>query len=362
VTRAVELHDVLVAAIALASGLLLAAVLRAVTGWVGRHADRTRNDTDDVLVRGLRTLLPWLAVVAGVWFAVASLPLGRGVDAVVNRGLIAALVLIATITGAQVLADLVRALSLVRSGVAGSATIFVNIVRISVLAIGVLVLLQTVGVSVAPLLTAMGVGGLAVALALQDTLANLFAGVQILASKKVQPGDYIELSSGEQGYVIDINWRNTSIRQLPDNLVIVPNSQLAGSILTNYHQPAKPMSVLIQVGVAYDSDLALVERVTSEVGKEIMTEVDGGVPEHDPFIRFHTFGESSIDFSVILRAREFTNQYLVKHEFIKRLHARYQQEGIEIPFPIRTVLTPTAPSPTLPAAPATPAPPVPPNG
>ena len=119
---------------------------------------------------------------------------------------------------------LVQTLAQSRSGVAGSATIFVNITRIVVLAMGFLVVLQTLGISIAPLLTALGVGGLAVALALQDTLANLFAGVHILASKTVQPGDYIRLSSGEEGYVVDINWRNTVVRQLSNNLVIIPNA------------------------------------------------------------------------------------------------------------------------------------------
>ena len=68
-----------------------------------------------------------------------------------------------------------------------------------------------------------------------------------------------------------------------------------------------------------------------------MQEVTGAVPEFEPFIRYHTFGDSSINFTVILRAREFVDQYLVKHEFIKRLHARFDQEGIVIPFPIRTI-------------------------
>lgn len=180
-------------------------------------------------------------------------------------------------------------------------------------------------------------GGLAVALALQDTLANLFAGIHILASRKVQPGDFIRLDSGEEGYVVDINWRNTTIRQLPNNMVMVPNARLAGAILVNYHRPVEEMSVLVQVGVAYDSDLEQVERVTIDVARDVLREVEGGVPGFDPFIRFHTFGDFSVDFTVILRAREFTDQYLITHEFVKRLHRRYRAEEIEIPFPIRTV-------------------------
>jgi small-conductance mechanosensitive channel len=334
------LDDLIIATGILIAGSIVALGVRAVLVWLSHRAERTGNTADDIMLAGLRILLPWAALAGAVWASLAVLPLRASVDTQVGRFLVAGLVLVATLAAARVLTQLIRKIVLARSGVAGSASIFVNIVRGAVIAIGILILLQTLGVSIAPLLTALGVGGLAVALALQDTLANLFAGISILASKKVQPGDFIELSSGEQGYVEDINWRNTSIRQLPNNLVLIPNAELAGSIVTNYHQPSEPMSVLVDVGVGYGSDLDHVERVTCEVGKEVMADVEGGVPEHDPFIRYHTFGDSSINFSVILRAQEFTNQYLIKHEFIKRLHRHYDREGIEIPFPIRTVIMP----------------------
>ncbi len=150
------------------------------------------------------------------------------------------------------------------------------------LAIGFLVVLQTLGVSIAPLLTALGVGGLAVALALQDTLANLFAGVHILASKTVQPGDYIRLSSGEEGYVVDINWRQTTVRQLSNNLVVIPNGQLAKTNMTNYTRPEQQLTILVQVGVSYDSDLDQVERVTTEVIAETMRDVAGASRSTSP--------------------------------------------------------------------------------
>jgi small-conductance mechanosensitive channel len=339
-TRDLTLNDLLIAGGFLAGGVLMALLLRVFLAWMSRHTGRTRSDADDVILSGLQVLLPWVAVDAGAWMSAAVLPLNGSVDSQLNKVFGAVLVLAVTLAAARVLGESVRAIALTRSGVAGSSTIFVNIVRTAVLVIGFLVLLQSLGVSVAPLLTALGVGGLAVALALQDTLANLFAGVQILATKKVQPGDFVQLASGQEGYVVDINWRNTMIRQLPDNVVIVPNAELANSIVTNYYQPSQPMSVLVDVGVSYGSDLCHVEQVTCEVGKEVMAEVQGGVAEHEPFIRYHTFGDSSINFSVILRAHEFTDQYLIKHEFIKRLHHRYGQEGIEIPFPMRTIVMP----------------------
>ncbi|MFF4836258.1 mechanosensitive ion channel family protein [Streptomyces sp. NPDC001315] len=335
--RAVTLDDLILAGIALAAGLLVAFLSRTLLRWLAKHAKRTRWSGDDVVVDALRTVVPWAAIAGGAATAGAVLPLTRSVQRHVNQSLTVLLIFVVTLSAARVIAGLVQTVTQSRSGVAGSATIFVNITRVLVLAIGFLVVLQTLGISIAPLLTALGVGGLAVALALQDTLANLFAGIHILASKTVQPGDYIRLSSGEEGYVVDINWRQTTVRQLSNNLVVIPNGQLAKTNMTNYTRPEQQLTVLVQVGVAYDSDLEHVERVTTEVVAEVMTGITGALPDHEPAVRFHTFGDSRIGFTVILGVGEFSDQYRIKHEFIKRLHQRYRQEGIRIPAPTRTV-------------------------
>ncbi|MFI7498592.1 mechanosensitive ion channel family protein [Streptomyces sp. NPDC049687] len=335
--RALALDDYVLAGIALATGFLVAFLSRTLLLWLAKHAKRTRWSGDDVIVDALRTVVPWLAIAGGAAAAAAVLPLTRPVQHTVNQCLTVLLIFVVTLSAARVIAGLVQALTQSRSGVAGSATIFVNITRVLVLAIGFLVVLQTLGISIAPMLTALGVGGLAVALALQDTLANLFAGIHILASKTVQPGDYIKLSSGEEGYVEDINWRQTTVRALSNNLIVIPNGQLAKANMTNFMRPEQQLTILVQVGVAYDSDLEHVERVTMDVVAEVMTGITGAVPDHEPAVRFHTFGDSRIGFTVILGVGEFSDQYRIKHEFIKRLHKRYRDEGIRIPAPARNV-------------------------
>jgi small-conductance mechanosensitive channel len=337
VNRTPTLDDLVLAGIALAAGLVLAFLSRTVLRWLAKHAKRTRWSGDDVIVDALRSVVPWAAIASGIAVGAAVLPLTRTVQHHVNQSLQVWLIFVVTLSAARVIAGLVQSVTQSRSGVAGSATIFVNITRVLVLAIGFLVVLQTLGISIAPLLTALGVGGLAVALALQDTLANLFAGIHILASKTVQPGDYIRLSSGEEGYVVDINWRQTTVRQLSNNLVVIPNGELAKSNMTNFTRPEQELTVLVQAGVSYDSDLEHVERVTAEVVNEVMTEITGAVPEHEAAIRFHTFGDSRIGFTIILGVGEFSDQFRIKHEFIKRLHRRYREEGIRIPAPTRTV-------------------------
>jgi small-conductance mechanosensitive channel len=323
---------VLIVAIA-ASAVILVLLAR----WLETRLPKTWSEPGAAVLQAVRGPLVVLLALAGV----AVAPQLLDVDAQLTGSIQQAVVALAIVAVAWFAAALARRLAMIvlaRSAALPNATLFGNLAWGTAIVLGALIAMGTLGLSITPLLTALGVGGLAVALALQPTLTNLFAGVQVLASGQVRPGDYIRLSTGEEGYVTDVTWRLTSIRALSNNLIIVPNAQLASAVLTNYHLPENEMSVLVQVGVAYDSDLASVERVTLEVAREVMKHVEGGVPTFEPLVRYHTFGDSSIDFTVVLRAREYVDQYLIKHEFIKRLQVRYRDEGIVIPFPIRTVV------------------------
>ena len=223
-------------------------------------------------------------------------------------------------------------------------TLLNTILNVVIYAMGVLVVLQYYGLSIAPILTAMGVGGMAVALALQETLANIFSGLHLILSKQLRLDDYIKLSTGEEGRVTDITWRFTTIVPAGGgNMIVIPNQKIASSNITNYSMPRKDIVISIPVGVAYDSDLDKVERVTLDVAKEVMAQIDKDV-KMEPAVRFHTFGESSIDFNVVLHSSYFEHQFLLKHEFIKALTRRYREEGIEIPYPTRTVLQPEEPA------------------
>lgn len=211
------------------------------------------------------------------------------------------------------------------------------VTKIGFTVVGGMLILDNLGVSLTPLLTTLGIGSLAVAIALQDTLGNVFAGVHIKADRPIEVGHFIRLESGEEGTVERIGWRSTRVRMLPNKTAVVPNSKLVQSTIINYDLPDSELAVLVPVGVHYDSDLKKVEQVTCKVAKEVMQTVPGGMPNFNPFIRYHTFNQSSIDFTVILRSQRFVDGFLIKHEFVKRLQERYQEEGIVIPFPIRTV-------------------------
>ncbi|MDX9823206.1 MAG: mechanosensitive ion channel family protein [Syntrophales bacterium] len=328
-------------AIALAyigGGLVLGYIFeKIVLKGLRRIVSLTSWQADNIVVNSITGMMTLWFLLGGIYGAVLHLHVARATLDVVHKGLLVVFIFSFTIVLARIAADLVSLYSRQIGGVFLSTSIFANITRVVVYVIGILVILQSLGISIAPILTALGVGGLAVALALQDTLSNLFAGIHVIASGQLKPGDYVRMDSGEEGYVTDISWRYSTIRALPNNMIIVPNAKLASAIVTNYHMPNKEIGISLPVSVGYGSNLALVEKVTIEVAKEVMAEVQGGIPQFEPFVRYGKFADSGIEFNVIMRAKEFVDQYALRHEMIKRLLVRYRQEGIDIPYPIRTV-------------------------
>jgi small-conductance mechanosensitive channel len=323
------------AAFAIGGGLVAFIIRRLVFPQLERAAARTTSTADEKALAALKGPILLWGMILGAHVGIGTVAANAAWKAGVQQTLEVVLILSASWTLGRIAADLVTART--ADAKLPSANLIPNLTRAGVLLIGALMVLQALSIQITGLLTALGVGGLAVGLALQDTLANLFAGIQILISKQVRVGDFIKLSSGEEGVVTDITWRYTTIRQLPNNYTIIPNAKLSSQVTSNFTMPEPEQSVVVQVGVAYDSDLEHVEQVTIEVARDIQRTVEGAVQTHEPFTRYHTFGDSSINFSVILRGQEYTSKFLMTHEFIKRLHKRYMAEGIEIPFPIRTV-------------------------
>jgi small-conductance mechanosensitive channel len=207
-----------------------------------------------------------------------------------------------------------------------------------IILIGLLVTLDSLNISITPLLTTLGIGGLAVALAFKDTLANFFAGLYVLADRPIRVGDFVKIEGGPEGYVESIGWRSTRIRTLANNIAILPNSKVSESMIVNYFLPDRRTALLLPVAVSYQSDPRQVEAVLLEEAVRASGEVEGLLPDPPPIVRLNPgFGESSLDFTLICQVREFVDQYAVQHELRHRILARFRKEGIEIPYPQRTV-------------------------
>lgn len=305
--------------------------------YLHKFSRKTENEIDDKIIDALAKLAIPMSCILGIWVAYHNSDVLAQFNSEIKKASYIFTIAVLSWSIANLVVEITRIQLEFMGKEVHRSSILSLILKGAIYVVGALFIMQVLEVSIAPALTALGVGGLAVALALQDTLGNLFAGLQMLASKKLKPGDYISLEGGQEGFVEDISWRNTTMRALGNHLIIIPNSTVANTVVKNFILPDSQNSVLVAVGVAYDSDLEFVEKVTIEVAREIQKSVEGAVVDHEPFIRYNEFADSSINFNVILRSGDFTSQYVIKHQFVKALHKRYEKEGIEIPFPIRTV-------------------------
>jgi small-conductance mechanosensitive channel len=317
--------------LSLAAGYFLRKMLFSkISAW----AKNSDTSLDDIIVTALKSPFILLSLMLGLYFSLEFSDLSEKLVAKAEKGLSILTIIAVAMVSANILSGYIKARAAKIDSHLQVTSLTENIIRITFYSVAALIILNQLGISITPILTTLGVGGLAVALALKDTLSNFFAGFNIIAAKQLKVGDFIQLESGSNGYIEDISWRSTKIKTLPGNSIIIPNAKLSEMIITNYNMPENDLAVIVPLGVHYASDLEKVERVVCEVAADVMKNIAGGVPDFEPFIRYNTFDTSSINFSVILRAQTFADQYLIKHEFMKRIHRRFDKESIVIPFPI----------------------------
>jgi small-conductance mechanosensitive channel len=273
---------------------------------------------------------------SALWCVVLGLAAAAGVVdrparyAATLRALLEALVILSlTVTLAGVLAAFVAAAGERRGlglGVTGFAQ---TAVRLGVYLVGGLVLVSSLGVQVAPLVTALGIGGLAVALALQDTLGNLFAVLHLLTDRPIRIGDWVRIGETE-GRVEDIGWRSTRIRAGTGVLVVVPNKRVVESVVLNYDLPEPRMAVAIVVRVAHDADPERVEAALGDEARRAVGALDGLLDEPAPSVRLAGIDDFALEFSVGVWVREFRVQSAVEHGLRKRIVRRLRGEGIAL--------------------------------
>ncbi|MFX0208115.1 MAG: mechanosensitive ion channel family protein [Candidatus Hodarchaeota archaeon] len=293
-----------------------------------------------ILAKSLRGMLLFWFIILGFYGAIQSI---QEVDESLKDSLITLILLLLSLSILWVIARVTKGLIIIYAkkteSTVTATTIITNITNFIFLLLGFLIIIQSLGLNITPLLTILGVGTLAVALALQPTLTNFFAGIYLLASREFRTGDYIKLDSGEEGYISDMTWRHTIIRPTAGFEIIIPNARLSAAIVTHFDLRTKEAVITVPVGVGYDSDLGKVEEVTVEIASEVIRKIQGSEPGTKPYVRFHTFSPSSIDLQVIMYIKSKADRVRLRHEFIKELYARYKAENIDIPFPTTVIIS-----------------------
>jgi len=322
-------NEMLLLAAYILSGFFIGLLLhKIIMPLIVKLAQKTLIKYDDLIFKTIRAwVIPWFLAL-GMYLGLKQLNLESRFYFWIENGLMIFYIFSGTMIISRFVSGMIKIKATGTDAVIHSSSIISNIVTIIIYCLGLLIILQSQGISITPVLTALGVGGLAVALALQPTLSNLFAGLQLISSGNFNRGNFVKLASGEDGYIEDITWRSTTIKAASDHIIIVPNSKLADMIVTNYDLPQSQLSFVVEISVEYRSDLNRVEKITKEVIRETLNEVKGGVKDFEPVIGFSDFGESSIKMKAILRVNQFADQFAVKSEFIKKLLVRYNLEGI----------------------------------
>lgn len=331
-------------------GVLIACVLGGLVirgtlfGWLRKWAERTGHRLDVVVISTLRTPMFIWSVILGFDLAARSSEIPKRYVQPFNTGLEVLWIISLTIIAAQLAGNLVRNYGSHSSGIDKTTTLSKTLTQIVVTLLGLLVLLNHLHVNIVPYLTALGVGGLAVALALQDTLANLFAGSYISMSSQIRLGDYVKLNSGEEGYVTDINWRSTTLRALGNNYIFIPNAKLAQAIVTNYNLPNKPMKMNVSVKVGFDADTDRIEKMMVE--EALLEKIVGLVVEPPPNVSWNPgIGDSWILLSLNFQVEEFMNQFAVQSELRRRIYRRFRKEGVAQPYPVQLSVRTSASDP-----------------
>ena len=334
--------ETLIAAGIFLGSIVVARIVAALLRRIVHHYTRaTQTQLDDNLVAAVRMPLILLIVVEGLFFGLRMLSYLDDRRDLIDGVWVALSLLLAIVTAQRLISTLLTwygATVAQRTGTdwdQKSLPMIRRVLNVAIAAGGGLVILDQVGISISPMLAGLGIGGFALALALQPMLANVFASSYMLSDGSIRVGDFIDIAGGPSGWVEDIGFRATRIRTFDNNIIIIPNNALAESTVTNFDAAGAPVDAAIACGVAYEEDLERVEAICLEVLHEIIRDIDEAVDGADPVFRYQRFGDSNIDFLLKVRAQTRRHVGMVTHHMVKRVHARLNAEGITINYPAR---------------------------
>lgn len=226
-------------------------MIRSITFRFLHHwASKTESKLDDIIIKSMKIPSIYWCIAVGVYISISIAEIPQKYATLTTKIINVIIIFSITIALGNLVGKIYKSYVQESTLPLPTTGLFYGILKVTIIVIGFVIILSFLGISITPIITALGIGGLAVALALQDTLANLFAGIHILVEKSIRVGDFIRLENGQEGFVSDITWRTTRICMLPNNMVVIPNSKLAQNIVTNYYLPKKRMACPIQISVS----------------------------------------------------------------------------------------------------------------
>lgn len=307
---------------------------------IARAAKRTEAGLDDRLVSAVKRPVTYALFLVGCYAAAHRSPLPEGWTRRVDEILFLLSVLLITLALIRAWAIFIEWYAThsaaAQAGAIGThfAPLLSKIGRAILVLLSVITILQQLGVNVASLVVSLGVGSLAVGLAAQETLANLFAGFTLTLDRPFFVGDRIQLTTGEVGDVEIIGMRSTRIRTPDETVVIIPNGVLVKDRLVNLSRPTRRLVVRIDVNVAYGTDLVAAKQLLAEAARA--TQYTSA--ETEPVVVVTQFADYGVTLRVVLQARDYTEAHLARSEVLEAIYRRFAEVGIEVPFPVRRII------------------------
>ena len=320
---------------------ILSLVLTVITRWILqfvflRLAKKTKTEVDDILIRSAKNLVTYSIPVLGLMVALTPLALQTPIPERILFSFLAVLIMRSAMRLVDDMSKWLEKTWLERTASTldkGLLPLSRKAVKMSVAILVVLIILGKWNVQIGPLLGALGIGGLAVALALNNSLSNVFSGIQLILDHSVNVGDKIQLESGDLGVVLDIGLRTTLMRTYDNEVISLPNSQLADARIKNYTKPDATIRVSVNFAVAYGSDTGEVKRIVLDA----ISQLDDILQEPKPQVLFLNMGDFSLDMCARVWVDNFGKQFARKLEMTELIYNTLNESGIEIPFPTRTV-------------------------
>ncbi len=320
---------------------ILSLVLTVVARWslrfvLLRLAQKTKTEVDDILIRAVKNVVTYSIPVIGLMVALTPLALQTSIPERILFSFLAVLLMRSAISLVDDMSKWLEKTWLKRTTSTldkGLLPLLRKAMKASVVILGVLIILGEWEVQIAPLLGALGIGGLAIALALNSSLSNVFAGIQLILDRSVNVGNKVQLESGEVGVLLDIGLRTTMMQTYDNEVISLPNSQLANARIKNYTKPDASIRVSVDFTVAYGSDVAEVKRIILNA----ISQLDDNLQEPGPQVLFLNMGDFTLDMCARVWVDDYGKQFAKKLEMTELIYNTLNESGIEIPFPTRTV-------------------------
>lgn len=299
--------------------------------WLKRLTAATKSPYDDIVVANLTARVIAWTILGTLYWQIEELPWKARTIAWAQATVAALLVVSLTIVLVRMVSQSVTAYGHTRAAGVGGTTLVRYIAAAVLLFIGTVSVLALFGISVVPAITALGIGGLAVALAFQDTLANVFSGLNLTLSRQIRVGDYVELDGGKfEGFIVDIGWRATTLRALTGLQIFIPNKKLAEAVMINYTRDPG-MALELRFRTRFEADPEQVEAAVLDEMAQAAASLPGIRQDAPAMIRFREFGDWGLEWKVYVEILSYQDRSFLRHELMKRLHRRLSREDMKVP-------------------------------